>query len=80
MAFRQYVWLTCDTRYTNGLRCETKFDSTTYDDGHSTIRSPVDNRRRAAQLGWTHSRKFGDRCPTCSTKIKVIRQWNEGKR
>lgn len=73
MAFMQYVWLTCDTG------CGAKFDSLTDRNGMSRTRSPRDNRYDAAQIGWTHSRKFGDRCPMCSKTVTAVRQWNEYK-
>ena len=73
MAFMQYVWITCDSG------CGAKYDTPTNSDGMSRTRSSADNRRQATQLGWTHSRKFGDRCPMCSRTISAVRQWNEKK-
>lgn len=77
MTFYQFVWIECDSRC--GRIFESQHDGRRGNFGFNGTRHPGDNRRLAAEQGWTHSRKYGDRCSVCSQTIVEVRQWNEKK-
>lgn len=71
MGFKQFVWITCDTN------CGAFIDGKTCSDGTSRSLDAGDNRDDAARRGWTFSKMHGDRCPACSRRMNLVKQYKE---